>query len=253
MILTYFFAPRDSAAHPPCGMFTLPHFIALFITLALVAVGFWFFRNDTRERLKNKTKIVAIVVTVLEGVKIGYNFAYGYTWPDAWIPLAFCSLFIYASWLAGFGKGIFEKLGVGFMIGGCPTAGLLFLIFPTTSLQMHPIYHYLCLYSMLFHGLMLLFGLLHVFCSGYKLNLKTFGYYAAICVIFAIPALVLNGVLGCNMMFLREPFNVPIAFIGMIHDFSQLLYTVLILLAYIACYLVSFGVSKLQSQRSKDE
>lgn len=251
MLFTYFFAPRDSVAHPPCGMFTLPHLLSLFITLALVAVGFCFFRNDTRERLKKKMKIVAITVTLLESVKIGYNFAYGYTWPDAWVPLAFCSLFIYASWLAGFCKGKAEKLGVGFLIGGCPTAGLLFLVFPTTSLQMHPIYHFLCLYSMLFHGLMLLFGLLHVFCKEYKTDGKTFCYYASICLLFAIPALVLNGVLGCNMMFLREPFNVPIAFIGAIHDFSQALYTVLILLAYLACYLVSFGISKLRIRRKK--
>lgn len=244
-MLTTIFAPRDSVAYPPCGMFTLPHFIALFATLAIVALCLYACRSNDAKRIKFKTKIVAVAVTVMEIIKISYNFAYGYTWPDAWVPLAFCSLFIYATWMAGFGKGTVEKLGVSFLMGGCPVAGLAFLIFPSTSLQMHPIYHYLCIHSLVFHGLMVWLGLLYIIRSGHKVNLKAFAHYAIFCLAWAIPALVLNRIFNCNMMFLREPFNVPIQFIKELHKSSQVLYTFLILCAYLACYSVSYGVYRL--------
>lgn len=245
MLTTTIFAPRDTTLYPPCGMFSAAHLISLLITLVIVGAGLYFCRKITTNRLRFMTKITAVAVTALEGIKIAYNFAYGYTWPDAWVPLAFCSLFIYSSWLAGFGKGIFEKLGKAFLIGGCPTAGFLFLIFPTTSLQMHPIYHYLCMYSMLFHGAMVWLGILHILHADNPKPLKTFAYYAAFCAFFASIAILLNSALGCNMMFLREPFNIPLDFIKQIHELSQPLYTALLFIAYLACYLVSFGIYKL--------
>ena len=241
-MLTTIFAPRDSALYPPCGMFTVGHFITLAITLLAVAVGWYLCRRFTTQNLRFATKCAAIAATVLECIKIVYNFAYGYTYLDAWLPLAFCSLFIYATWMAGFGKGFVEKLGKGFLVGGCPTAGLLFLIFPSTSLQMHPIYHYLCIYSMLYHGAMLWLGGLYLVKEREIKTWKPFLYFAVFFAAFAIPSIILNGIANCNMMFFREPFNIPLEFIKSIYQFSSVLYTILIFIAYLACYLVSLGV-----------
>ena len=245
MLTTTIFAPRDSTLYPPAGMFSVEHFIALFISLIFIGVALYLCRKITVDKLRLLTKIVAITITTLECVKIGYNFAYGYTWPDAWVPLAFCSLFIYSSWLAGFGKGIFEKLGKSFLICGCPTAGLLFLICPTTSLQMNPIYHYLCIYSMLFHSAMVWLGILHILRAEELSIGKTFMHYAIFCAFFALLAIILNSTQGCNMMFLREPFNIPLEFITQIYKTSQILYTILIFIAYLGCSFVSFSVYKL--------
>ncbi len=245
MLSTTIFAPRDSALYPPCGMFTIAHFIVLALALLLVAGGWFFCRRFTENNLRFATKCAAIAVTVLESVKIGYNFAYGYTNLDAWLPLAFCSLFIYATWLAGFGKGVLEKLGKGFLVGGCPTAGTLFLIFPTTSLQMHPVYHYLCIYSMLYHGAMLWLGGMYLVREKELLSWKSFGFYAAFFTAFAIPSMIINSIANCNMMFLREPFNIPLKFVESIYHFSKPIYSILIFIAYLACYLVSLGVHKL--------
>ena len=131
------------------------------------------------------------------------------------------------------------------MVGGCPTAGFLFLIFPTTSLQMHPIFHFLCLYSMLFHGLMVWLGLLHIFNSRKRPTWKTFGYYAGFFTCFASVALILNTTLSCNLMFLRQPFNIPLKFVEHVYQFSAPLYSILIFVAYLACFLVSLGLYSL--------
>ena len=250
-MFTTIFAPRDSALYPPCGMFTVGHFVTLALVLLLVAVGWYFCRRVTTDKLCLMTKYTAITVTALEAIKIAYNLGYGYTHLDAWLPLSFCSLFIYATWLAGFGKGIWEKLGKGFLVGGCPTAGFLFLIFPTTSLQMHPIYHYLCIYSMIYHGAMLWLGGLYLSKQTDVLTFKPLIYYASFFAAFAIPSIVLNSVANCNMMFLREPFNIPLKFVENIYNFSHPLYTISIFIAYLACYIVSFGAYALLTYRKE--
>lgn len=248
MILEYLFAPRDSENFPPCGMFSIEHIIALLITALCIAIGLYLSRNMTQKQIKTATKAVAITVTSLEGVKIGYNLAYDYTQLDAWFPLAFCSIFIYATWMAGFGHGFVERLGISFLVCGCPAAGTAFLIFPTTSLQLHPIYHYLCIYSMLFHGLMVYFGLLYILKGNYKPNKKMIGQYATVCAGFSAVALVLNAVFGCNMMFLREPFNFPIDLIYLIHQAGPVVYSLLIFAVYIALFFVSLFIYKLKEK-----
>ena len=249
-----FFAPRDTQKYPPCGMFSAGHMIALCITLALVAVGVYLCRNFTKSNLRVATRIVAVSVTILEGVKIGYNFAYGYTQPDMWLPLAFCSLFIYATFMAGFGRGIFKRLGEAFLACGCLTAGLAFLLFPTTSLQLHPILHYLCFYSMLFHGLMVWLSILYIAKGELAFDKRLFTEFFAMVMSFGFLALIVNAVFDCNMMFLSEPFHMPIAFLNTLHEKSGTLYTLFVLCAYLACYIPSFAVYKLmQAHGAHDE
>lgn len=240
-----FFAPRDTQNYPPCGMFSAGHIIALCITLALVAVGVYLCRNFTKSNLQTATRIVAVSVAILELVKIGYNFAYGYTQLDMWLPLAFCSLFIYATFMAGFGRGIFKRLGEAFLACGCLTAGLAFLLFPTTSLQLHPIFHYLCFYSMLFHGLMVWLSILYIVKGELSFNKRLFTEFFCMVMSFGFLALIVNAVFDCNMMFLSEPFNMPIAFLNTLHEKSGTLYALFILCAYLACYIPSFAVYKL--------
>ena len=84
-----FFAPLD--AYPAAGMFTTPHLISLVVCLIIVLVALKASLKKSWEQVMKLTRVIAIVVTLLEGVKIAYNFYYGYTWLDAWFPLSFCS------------------------------------------------------------------------------------------------------------------------------------------------------------------
>ena len=80
-----FFAPRGEGK--ACGMFTLPHLIALTICIILIIIGI----NKTVGLEKKKViriiKIVFFIVLLLEVIKIGYNFYYGYNSLDNWVPL----------------------------------------------------------------------------------------------------------------------------------------------------------------------
>ena len=180
-----FFAPLD--AYPAAGMFTTPHLISLVVCLIILLVALKASLKKSWEQVMKLTRVIAIVVTILEGVKIAYNFYYGYTWLDAWFPLSFCSLFIYATWFSGFGKGTIKKVGNAFIVMGCLLGGIGFLLLPTTSLMRYPIWHFLCLYSLFFHMLMIYLSVLYLWHRCVPINRYTYVYFS---VYFLISALI---------------------------------------------------------------
>ena len=207
------FLPRGEGE--ACGMFSLPHIISLVIILIIIGIALYKCKNLEENNVIKITKIFAIILTILEIIKITYNLYYGYNNLDNYFPLSFCSLFIYSLYLYSYGNNIFKKLGQNFIVGGAVFAGLAFLVFPTTSLTMHPIYHYLSIYSMIYHGAMLYIGLLIYINNLYKFNIKNYIIYISYCIFFMAIAIILNTIYNSNLMFLSNlyvltPFIKPI-------------------------------------------
>ena len=165
-ILNQFWASRD--IYEPTGMLTSNHMILLILSLIILSVLIYISRRIDNKKIRKLTRSMAIFVTILEGIKIFFNFYKGYTWLNTWVPISFCSIFIYALWLSGYGKGKWREKGEAFIAGVSIVAGTTYLLFPSTSLTVYPMWHYLCLYSMLFHTLMIYMGVLYLF----KLEIK---------------------------------------------------------------------------------
>lgn len=233
----------------PCGMFSQAYILTLIIILIIIGLLLYKYRNIKEEKIYIIIKISAVLVTILEIIKIVYNLYNGYNILDNYFPLSFCSIFIYSLWVAGFGNNYFKQVGICFIEGGAIIAGLAFLIFPTSSLTMHPIYHYLSLYSMFYHGLMLFIGLLIYIDGMFKYNLKNFFKYIIYCLFFMIIAVILNNIYDVNLMFLSEPFNIPLKIFDIIHDFSPFIYQVLIILVYLIIpYFLMYLVHKVKGK-----
>ena len=158
-MLKIFFSPES--AETAAGMFTPPHLISLALCLILIGISVYLSRNLSVRSIKKIIRIFAFTFTVMEIIKIIYKFALGYTDKlDFFVPISFCSLFIYCLWFCAYGEGIIYKIGSVFISFGCITGGLAFLIVPATSFMMHPVYHYLSIHSMLFHSAMVYLGIL---------------------------------------------------------------------------------------------
>ena len=237
-IIEKFFAIRDKDLYPPCGMWSLGHIVALIVTLLLIGVAVYFSWKKSKEEIIRSTRVMAIVVTVLELIKIAYNFINGYTWLDAWFPLAYCSLLIYSLYMCGYGKGIIQKSGQVFLSGPAFIAGMAFLLFPSTSLADHPLFHYLSFYSMFFHALMVYFTIMFYKNKIIEYKLENAKYYILFMGMFSAVAIVMDYSIGCNMMFYNNPYNFPLQFVIDIYNFSNVLYTILIFIAYSSMYMV---------------
>ncbi|MBQ8344206.1 MAG: YwaF family protein [Clostridia bacterium] len=227
-----FFGPEDTAN--ACGMFTVPHIISLIVCLALVGVSIYMITKISDTSLIKITKILAIVFTVTEIIKIIYKIVYSYTeYLDYYLPISYCSLFIYALWFYGFGKGAIKKVGEAFIAGGCIVGGMAFLIVPATSLMMHPIFHYLSFHSMLFHSAMVVMGVTLLLRNKTELNKNTFLYFGAYVTSAAFIAIVLNLITSSNLMLLSFPLNIPIDFVNRVAAKIPALYTVVLYLIYL--------------------
>ncbi len=226
----YFFAP--AGRFDPCGMFTIPHIVSSVLCIAVIFVLLYCNRNKLDAvRSDSFIKKTAMILTVLETIKITHSFVYGDLYLDAWFPLSYCGLFIFALWMSLSKNDFIKNAGNAFISYGCPIAGIAFLIFPTTSLMNYPIWHYFSLYSLLFHSYMIFMGISSIL-QEKRLTAKAYTGYMSFVFTFSFIAIILNSIFQCNLMNLREPYNIPIQFLQDSHTLSPLLYTMIVLFAY---------------------
>ena len=134
----------------PCGMFSIEHFILLAITLICVAIVLKYTKNIEKEKIKKTIGITTIFLWILEMIKIVFNIKnYGFSDVNKYVPLYFCSLILYAGIFSGYCKGTLKKMGDVFLSTGGIIAGLIFLIYPLTSLTSYPAIHFISLQNIL--------------------------------------------------------------------------------------------------------
>lgn len=225
--------------YQPCGMFSLTHIIVLAFCVVAIAIGVYLSRKAKEKTIRRLTRVIAIIIVILESGKILFSHLQGYTNLDSWVPLYFCSMFIYACILSGYTRGIFQALGDAFIGTGGTVAGAMFLLMPSTSLTTYPMFHFLSCYSMLYHSLMVYLGIVYISHHLIVLQKKTLVYYMLFCTFFSGIAIILNLIYHSNFMFLREPYNIPLPFLKPLSEKLPICYTILM---YLSCTLGTYFI-----------
>ena len=221
-------ADLEAAGLSACGMFSPTHLIVTFFCLVALVLALYFTRKMSDEQFRRLVFVFAIFVTVLECVKIGFNWSHGGFTPNRWLPLTFCSFSIYSYWLMASKNEKIRRFGVSFMAGGGIIGGLTFLVIPMTSVATYPMLHFQSFYSMVFHTLMMYVGISCVTRGYFTFGKGSFIRYLSA----AIPALglalvvslvyffITGDIASCNMMFLVHPYLLGkiIPFIGTVYS-----------------------------------
>lgn len=209
------------------GMYSLGHLI-LFVTFLIIGVGvFFYLRNKEKNIILRWLRIFTYVFTALELFKIIWNIAmYGVSSEvmKHYIPLYYCSLYIYALWGMTHGRGKIQRASYAWLVWGGIIAGLAFLSYPSSSLLLYPAYHFLSIYSIMFHTFLVLTGIIVVYHNIYRFKHNDFSYYFVFSIIFMVAALIINKALNLNMMFLKFPINIGI--LEIINDYSPLVFQI---------------------------
>lgn len=276
IFLSKFFCKENE--YEPVGMFSVGHIVTLIIFLLIVTFCAYKCRKIGKDKAIFLTKIIAIVVTVLEIIKITIAFINGEGDKlDHWVPLYFCSMFIYAAWLAGYAKGKIADLGRAFVGTGGIIAGLSFLIFPTTSFTMYPLFHYFCMYSMVYHSLMVFLGITYLLNGVVKIDKKSFIDYVIFCSVLNILAIIVNSLpiyihvdnvptsgynypypYYTNFMFLKRAGNIPVKILCDISDKVPVIFTILMFIicifgTYFLIWLVVTIIEKIRGKKAYGE
>ena len=201
--------------YPPCGIFTLGHLVLFAVTMLIVFFSIIFTKNKEEKNVKKIIRISTIIIWILEILKIAFVFSVGNGGNlNKVVPLYYCSLLLYTGVLSSLGKGAIKRIGDVFVSTGALVAGLVFLIFPTTSLPDYPILHFLSLHSFFYHGLMLYLGIIMHKSKYIEIKKTDIKYYALLILVISILAYIVNSMYGSNLMFISEDFpGTPLAII----------------------------------------
>lgn len=190
-----------------CGMFTKGHVALLALTIIGIIVALKRTANKTAEEVKMIIKKCTIFMWILEVIIITFKLLTGDPRNlNNYVPLYFCSLLLYAGLLSSFAKGELKRMGDVFLATGGIIGGIVFLIFPTTSLPAYPALHFVSLHSFLFHGTMVYLGLLINITHYIELEAKDIKYYALLVGIVCVLAYIVNKIFGSNLMFISQNF-----------------------------------------------
>lgn len=184
--------------------------LALAVTLALVAIGLWR-SGKMGEKAVRRVLIAAAIFSIsTEIIKMIFvGVTYGIEDVE-WTPLYFCSCYMYALVMALCKRETLRTTGLAFLFYGGIIGAAAFFAYPSACIPRYPIWHFMCLRTMLYHGSMLYVGILIVMRGFYRPDARHFKYFAAMIGIIGVLAYNLNGLLGENFMYISKPLNIPL-------------------------------------------
>lgn len=237
-----FFAKQG--VYEPCGMFTAQHFILIAITLIGIVIALK--RTENKKDIKKIIRNCTIFVWLFEIIKIFFQIAMNGTHDlNQYVPLYYCSLLLYSGLLSSFGKGKLKRVGDVFLATGGIVGGIVFILFPSTSLPSYPMIHFISIHSFIFHGIMVYLGLLINLNNYIELGRKDIKYYSSLIGVTCIIAFIVNKIFGSNLMFISR--NFPGTFIEIIYNITGKFFTAFMILAqmFLPFYFV-YGILKLK-------
>ncbi len=226
-----------------CGMFTFWHFMVLIIFAIVMTLALYFSRKMTQQQFHKLMVVVAFLITGMETIKIALKIA-KHSNLNGWVPLYYCSLFIYAIWFSLSKRDFVRRMGYSYLVCGGIVAAGCYMLFPTTSLLIYPVWHPSSIYGFVFHWFMMYIGIMVAVKGLYQPKAKDFVNYLVFTTAATILAVIINKATGSNLMILNYPFGLD--FLMWVYNISPVLYILVVYVAQsILMYWGVFGIIKL--------
>ena len=210
-----------------CGIFTIKHFILVVVTLISIVIAL---RYTLKKDVKKIIKRCTIFVWIFECIKIAFKISTGgIGYINNWVPLYYCSLLLYAGGLSSFSKGKLKRVGDVFLATGGIAGGIIFILFPYTSLPTYPMFHLVSMHSFVYHAIMLYLGLLVNITNYIELEKKDIIYYFSLVSIICVIAYIINNIFNSNLMFISQ--NFPGMPLEVLYNLTGKYYTLVTILA----------------------
>lgn len=237
----------EAGKYEPCGIFTTGHFTLIAITVIGLIISLKYSINKSKEEVYKIIKNTTIIMCALEVFKIIYSIMQNsLNAVNTYLPLYYCSILLYAGLLSSFGKGKLKRIGNVTLSAGLVIGGIVFIIYPSTSLPALPAFHILSIHSFLFHGTMIYLGILVNHTRYVELKKDDIKYFAILIGIMSVIALIVNYFFDSNLMFISQNFpNTPIEILYKITNGGFLFSIIMIIGQIIIPFYSSYGIIKL--------
>lgn len=239
--------------YEPCGIFTTGHLVLIIITVIGIIIAL---KCSQKKDVYNIIKSITLIIYILEIITIIFNVKQNsFSAVNTYLPLYYCSVLLYAGVLSSFGKGTLKRVGDVSLATGSIIGGIIFIIYPSTSLPMYPAFHFLSIHSFLFHGVMIYLGILINKTRYIELEKKDIKYFASLIGCMSIVALIINKLFDGNLMFISNNFpGTPIEIIYKITK-GGFLYSLIMIIAQmtIPFYISYYFIKKISQPKEKKE
>lgn len=239
-----------------CGIFTKGHFTLIAITTIAIIIALKCTIQKDKEQVYKIIKRLTIIMCILEAIKISFNIIKGSIRAvNQYLPLYYCSMLLYAGLLSSFGKGALKRTGDVFLATGSAVGGVIFILFPTTSLPTYPIFHFISLHSFFFHGTMVYLGILVNKTNYIKLDKSDIKYFASLVGSLCLVALVVNKIFDSNLMFISKNFpNSPLEILYRLTN-GSILYNLLMIVGQMTLpfYIPYYIIKKIKEKNENIE
>lgn len=244
----------EMGEYEACGIFTKGHFILATITIVAIYIALKCSINKSKEVIHNIIKWLTIDILVMEILKIIYNIKHNSIYDvNTYVPLYYCSMLLYAGILSSFGKGVLKKIGDVSLASGAAIGGIVFIIYPSTSLPIYPAFHILSIHSFLFHGVMIYLGILVNKTKYVELKKEDIKYFTSLIGTMSVIALIVNKFFNGNLMFISNNFpNTPIEILYKITNGGILYSLIMIVVQMTIPFYISYYVVKKANYFKKD-
>ena len=189
--------------YKPCGIFTKGHFILIGITISMIMYALKHSMPKNKEDVYKIIRKITVIMCILEIIRIIYSISQNSLYEvNTYLPLYYCSMLLYAGILSSFAKGKLKRVGDVFLATGSIIGGIVFIIYPSTSLLGYPAFHFLSIHSFLFHGIMIYIGILVNKTEYIEVKKEDIKYFAGLVGVVCILALIVNNIFDSNLMFI---------------------------------------------------
>ena len=231
------------------GMFSGWHFLFIAIFAVIVAFAVFVARRLSKKQVQTLLFWIAVSVTAAEIVKIALRVAAG-RGPDDWMPLFYCSLFLYAIWMTRSKVQWIARTGFAYITMGGILAAALFTLYPSTSLALYPAWHPASIHSLLYHATMAFTGIVVLKTGAFVPNAKDSLLYGGFILAACFIAYFINEAWQCNCMFLHHAFMLPI--VSDLLEYSHALYILVVVFAQaVAMFWANYGVYKIIKRKKE--
>ena len=233
--------------YEPCGIFSLEHFILIVCTISIIFIALKNTINKSRREIHKIIKISTIMMLILEIIKIIFNIIQNsFRAINTYIPLYYCSILLYAGLLSSFAKGKMKRVGDVSLATGSIIGGIVFIIYPSTSLTIYPIFHFLSIHSFLYHGTMIYLGLLINITKYIEIRRQDIKYFASLMGCMCVIAIIVNKAFNGNLMFISNNFpGTPIELIYNITKGGTLFTAIMSIIQITLPFYISYYIIKL--------
>lgn len=239
-----------------CGIFTKGHFILITITTIAIIIALKNTVQKDKEQVHKIIKKLTIIMCILEVIKISFNIVTGSIKAvNTYLPLYYCSMLLYAGLLSSFGKRTLKRIGDVFLATGSAVGGIIFVLFPTTSLPTYPAFHFISIHSFFFHGTMIYLGILVNKTNYIKLEKNDIKYFATLVGTLCAVALIINSIFDSNLMFVSKNFpNSPLEILYRLTN-GTIIYNILMIVGQMTLpfYIPYYIIKKIKEKTNEME